>query len=51
MRRYWLALPAAGALAAGLALWSSKGESAPADSGKQAENVAQLKPAVSLPIV
>src|SRR6478672_13527810 len=50
MRRYWLALPAAGALAAGLALWSPRGESAPGDSGKQAENAAQLKPAVSLPI-
>jgi hypothetical protein len=50
MRRYWLALPAAGALAAGFALWSPKSESAPDDSRKQADNVAQLKPAVSLPI-
>src|SRR5689334_15501411 len=50
LRRYWLALPAVGALAAGLALFGQKGESAPGDSGKQAEPVAQLKPAVSLPI-
>ena len=51
MRRYWLALPAVGAVAAGLALFGGqRGESAPADAGKPAEKAAQLKPAVSLPI-
>src|SRR5437773_10868766 len=50
MRRFWLALPAAGALAVGVAVFSNKGESAPADSGKDPEKVAQLKPAMGLPI-
>ena len=48
MRRYWLALPAVGAVAAGLALFGGqRGESAPADAGKPAEKAADLKPAVS----
>src|SRR3954468_7078849 len=51
MRRYWLALPAVGAVAAGLALFGGqKSESAPADAGKPAAKVAPLKPAVTLPI-
>src|SRR5262245_56959017 len=50
MRRYWLALPAAGALAVGVALFHQEGVSAPADSEKERDKIAQLKPAVSLPI-
>jgi hypothetical protein len=50
MRRYWLALPVLGALAVGAALYGqrSQPETVPADNGK--DKVAQLKPAVSLPI-
>src|SRR5262245_46844699 len=51
MRRYWIALPAVAALVAGAALYGQRSQPsgpAPADNGK--DKVAQLKPAVSLPI-
>jgi hypothetical protein len=51
MRRYWIALPALGALAAGAALFGQRGDPTqpqPIDNGRQ--NVGQLKPAVNLPI-
>src|SRR3954468_4856003 len=50
MRRFWLALPAAGALAVGVAVFSPRGESAPSPVDAGREKVADLKPAVSLPI-
>src|SRR3954468_6202186 len=50
MRRFWLALPAAGALAVGVAVFSPRGESAPSPADAGREKVADLRPAVSLPI-
>ncbi|HEX3151756.1 MAG TPA: DUF4139 domain-containing protein [Gemmataceae bacterium] len=50
MKRFWLALPAVGALAIGAGLYAQRGEPVIPDQVKQPEKVAQLKPAVSLPI-
>jgi hypothetical protein len=50
--RYWIAIPAVAALVAGAALYGQRnqpGTPAPADNGGK-DKVAQLKPAVSLPI-
>src|SRR4051794_12430046 len=50
MRRYWILAPVFGLLAAGIILFSQRGESAPSSPDIEKPNVGQLKPAVSLPI-
>ena len=50
MRRYWLAVPALGALAAAAVLFSQRGQSAPTQIDPGRDRPADLKPAVSLPI-
>jgi hypothetical protein len=50
MRRFWLTLPAAGALALGAGLYAQRGDPVVPDQVKSPEKVAQLKPAVTLPI-
>src|SRR3954466_10369115 len=50
MKRFWLTLPAVGALAVGAGLYAQRGEPIVPDPVKAPEKVAPLKPAVSLPI-
>jgi hypothetical protein len=50
MRRYWLAVPALGALAAAALFFSQRGQSAPGQIDPGRDRPADLKPAVSLPI-
>src|SRR5437879_4619257 len=50
MRRYWIVLPVRGALAAGVVILGQRGESAPSPQDNNKDKIAQLKPAVSLPI-
>jgi hypothetical protein len=52
VKRSWLALPLIGALGIAAVLYGQRSRSGPgpADNGKGQENVADLKPAVSLPI-
>ena len=50
MRRYWLAVPALGALAAAALVFSPRGQSAPTQIDPGRDRPADLKPAVSLPI-
>ncbi len=50
MRRYWIAVPLLAALAAGVIIVGQRSQSAPSSPNLDKEKVAQLKPAVSLPI-